>query len=131
MYQLLLLKLNLKIYLRSEWRAPPRCGGRPGALRAAPPDARAGAARGAGVRAAGGAGGRRRRGAARGRVAAWAEGAGGGAGGARAVFITRTLPPVARSSSGGRFQLPPFQPAVRPGPPRPTAEGSYRQFIRR
>src|SRR6185437_78454 len=59
---------------------------RPGALRAPPPakpGSRAGAARGAGVRAAGGAGGRRR-GAARGRAAeraaAWAEGAGGGAG---------------------------------------------------
>ena len=80
---------------------------RPGALRAAPPakpGSRAGAVRGAGVRAAGGAGGRRRgrsgrRHGRRARAAALGSG--------RAVFNTRTLPPVE------------------------TAVGSYRRMIRR
>ena len=93
---------------------------RPGALRAAPPakpGSRAGAARGAGVRAADGVGGRRRgrsgrRHGRRARAAALGSG--------RAVFNTRTLPPVETAvgsyrrittAHGGRI-LPPVHPAV-------------------
>ena len=79
-YQLLLLKLNFKIYLRSEWRAPPRCGGRgsAGEPRRRPKPG----ARGPGVRAGGGPD--EARGRRSGRAAAWEERAGGGAGGAGA-----------------------------------------------
>ena len=95
---------------------------RPGALRAAPPakpGSRAGAARGASVRAAGGAGGRRR-GAARGRRRGRSGRAAALGERARAVLMGRTLPPVETAVGAYRRiirHLPPFQPAVRPGPP--------------
>ena len=75
------------MYLRPEWRAPPRRGGRESAASRAAGKAR----RACGSRAGGG----RARGRRGGRAAAWAERAGGGAGeaGARGL-IRRTLPPV-------------------------------------
>ena len=79
------------MYLRPEWRAPPRRGGRDSAA-----SRFAGKARRVCGRRAGGGRARGRRAAARAeRAAAWAEQAGGGAGGAGARgLIHRTLPPV-------------------------------------
>ena len=86
MYQLLLLKLNFKIYLRSEWRAPPRCGRALRASRTAGKARRACGSRAGGGRAAARgsarAGGWRRR---SGRAAAPAARVGGAGGRARAV----------------------------------------------
>ena len=78
-YQLLLIKLDFKIYLRRvgahgracdpRWRAPPRCGGRGSAGRPNP------GARGPGARrraAAGGGPDEARRGRRRGGASAWA-----------------------------------------------------------
>ena len=102
-------------------RAPSRCGGRRPGERCERParvrEPRGGRAGGV----AGGAGGRRcrRRGRSE-RAAALGDG--------RARFKG---PDLTAGSSGGRFHLPPFQPAVRLGPPRPSADRSYRRMNRR
>ena len=96
-YQLLLIKLDFKIYLRwlgahgptcdPRWRAPPRCGGRGSAGRPNP------GARGPSARRRAAAGGRPWPGATR-AAARGSERAGGGAGGAGQGIKRGCLPPV-------------------------------------